>query len=108
MKQVQHIMRDPDPAIYLEVSPYEGDGGHLIGRLPGSLQVSDLKALRRPVSPIKAIRAKCLDCCAGSQAEVRKCVSINCPLWSMRMGVNPFYGNRAGSENKPASLEASR
>ena len=25
------------------------------------------------LTPMKAIRAKCLDCCAGSQAEVRLC-----------------------------------
>jgi hypothetical protein len=34
----------------------------------------------------KAIRAKCLDCCCGNSAEVRKCTLTNCPLWIYRMG----------------------
>lgn len=34
----------------------------------------------------KAIRLKCLDCCAGNSAEVRRCPSMNCPLWRYRMG----------------------
>ena len=38
------------------------------------------------VSRSKAIRLKCLDCCAGQAAEVRKCTAENCPLWRYRMG----------------------
>lgn len=34
----------------------------------------------------KAIRAKCLDCCCGNSAEVRKCPIAWCPLWIYRMG----------------------
>lgn len=34
----------------------------------------------------KAIRAKCIDCCGGQRAEVRKCVSVDCPLHRYRMG----------------------
>ena len=34
----------------------------------------------------KAIRLKCLDCCCGQAAEVRKCPSVDCPLWRFRMG----------------------
>lgn len=34
----------------------------------------------------KAIRLKCIDCCAGNMTEVRKCPAINCPLWRFRMG----------------------
>lgn len=35
----------------------------------------------------QAIRDKCIDCCAGSQAEVRKCPVATCPLWRFRMGI---------------------
>lgn len=35
----------------------------------------------------KAIRAKCLDCCCGNSAEVRRCEITTCPLWIYRMGV---------------------
>lgn len=38
------------------------------------------------VSRSKAIRLKCLDCCAGQAAEVRKCPVAGCPLWRFRMG----------------------
>jgi hypothetical protein len=34
----------------------------------------------------KAIRLKCLDCCADQLAEVRKCPAVDCPLWRFRMG----------------------
>ena len=38
------------------------------------------------LSRTKAIRMKCLDCCADQLAEVRKCPATNCPLWRYRMG----------------------
>lgn len=38
------------------------------------------------VSRSKAIRLKCLDCCCGQAAEVRKCTAVNCSLWRFRMG----------------------
>jgi hypothetical protein len=38
------------------------------------------------LSRTKAIRMKCLDCCADQLAEVRKCPVTNCPLWRYRMG----------------------
>lgn len=41
------------------------------------------------LTPMKAIRAKCLDCCAGSQAEVRLCPMLDCPLWPYRKGHRP-------------------
>lgn len=34
----------------------------------------------------KAIRLKCLDCCCGNSAEVRRCPATGCPLWRYRMG----------------------
>ena len=34
----------------------------------------------------KAIRLKCIDCCCGNTAEVRKCPAESCPLWRFRMG----------------------
>ncbi len=44
-------------------------------------------------TPLKAIRAKCLDCVCFQPSEVRKCPAKECPLWPFRMGRNP---NRAG------------
>ena len=38
------------------------------------------------ITRAKAIRLKCLDCCCGQSAEVRRCPSTNCSLWPYRMG----------------------
>ncbi len=39
--------------------------------------------------PLKAIRAKCLDCCAGQVKEIRLCPLTQCALWPYRMGKRP-------------------
>lgn len=41
------------------------------------------------LTPIKAIRAKCVDCCCGNVAEVRRCPATNCTLYPYRMGKRP-------------------
>ena len=40
-------------------------------------------------TPIKAMRAKCLDCCCGSPKEVRLCPVIECALYPYRFGRRP-------------------
>lgn len=42
-----------------------------------------------PATPLKAIRAKCLDCCCGSTEEVKLCTIPTCPLYKYRLGKNP-------------------
>ena len=49
-------------------------------------------------NPVKAIRAKCIDCSGGQLGEVRLCPVKACPLYPFRMGDNPF---RAKAEKKP-------
>lgn len=44
-------------------------------------------------SPLKAIRANCLDC-VGTAHEVKHCVCIKCPLYPFRFGKNPFREKR--------------
>lgn len=41
------------------------------------------------LTPIKAIRAKCLDCCAGQRNEVKQCTCTKCSLYPYRMGHRP-------------------
>ena len=41
-------------------------------------------------NPVKAIRAKCLDCCCGQANEVRECPITDCPLYAFRFGKNPY------------------
>ena len=40
-------------------------------------------------TPIKAIRAKCLDCACNQIVEVRLCPITDCPLYEYRMGHRP-------------------
>lgn len=44
------------------------------------------------LTPIKAIRAKCLDCCCGQYQEVRLCASETCSLHPYRLGKRPKEG----------------
>ena len=40
-------------------------------------------------TPIKAMRAKCIDCCCGSYKEIKECTVIDCDLYPYRMGRRP-------------------
>ena len=63
------------------------------------------------VSRSKAIRLKCIDCCCGNMAEVRRCPAEQCPLWRYRMGkeirdgVSEETEHEASSENPSFSDE---
>lgn len=46
------------------------------------------KAIKR-LSPVKAIKIKCLDCSDGVKKEVRECIILDCPLYPFRLGKNP-------------------
>ena len=56
------------------------------------------------LTPVKAIRAKCLDCCCGHPSEVRLCTTEKCPLHPYRMGKRPKAGGdtREGSNSADA------
>lgn len=41
------------------------------------------------LTPMKAIRKKCLDCCCGQKLEVKLCTCKTCPLHAYRMGKRP-------------------
>ena len=74
----------------LEISASRSDDSELVGRLPADVPLEFLRGAYRARNPVKAIRAKCLDCCCAQVDEVRKCVSVDCPSWPFRMGSNPF------------------
>jgi len=48
------------------------------------------------ITPIKAIRLKCLDCWCGSYKEVRLCLVKDCPLHPYR------HGKRLPTSNRPS------
>lgn len=57
------------------------------------------------LTPIKAIRAKCLDCTCGQFSEVRECRLTTCPLWEYRMGHRPKNEEREDTEDVEALSE---
>ena len=40
----------------------------------------------KEITPMKAIRQKCLDCSCGSSEEVKNCFAKKCPLYQFRFG----------------------
>lgn len=56
------------------------------------------------ISPLKAIRAKCIDCSAGSVEEVKSCPVTDCPLYPFRMGKNPYRTPRKLTDEQKARL----
>lgn len=54
------------------------------------------------LSPVKAIKIKCLDCSGGSKKEVRECIIQDCSLYPFRLGKNP---NRKLKRNSVSTIE---
>ena len=48
------------------------------------------EAGHKPMSPLKAIRAKCYDCSYFQLNEIRLCEAVNCALWPFRAGKHPW------------------
>jgi hypothetical protein len=96
-----------DRSKFLEPSPYEADGGHLIGRDPRQVPLAEIRQLQHPETPLRAIRAYCIDCSGGNAAEARKCTAVFCPLWPMRMSANPFHASSASAKLDMANFGTS-
>ncbi len=80
-----------------------GDDGELVARDPREMSVAELGELgHKRMSPLKALRARCIDCCAGSRHEVLLCTAVTCPAWPFRMGANPFRTKRVLSDEERA------
>lgn len=78
--------------------------GHAIGRDPRKVTQAELEAAGHArMSPLRALRLRCLDCCAGSPDEVRLCTAVTCPSWPFRAGSNPWR-----AEPSEARRESSR
>ena len=88
----------------LEISPHQADGGERTGKIPNEVPSDFLARYYREKNPLRAIRAKCLDCCSGSASEVRKCVAVDCSLWPFRIGVNPFRKKRTLSAEQKCEM----
>ena len=53
----------------------------------------------RKITPLKAIRLKCLDCTCNQAKEVTLCTVTNCPLYAFRTGHRPQKGNYTNTES---------
>ena len=56
-------------------------------------------------TPIKAIRAKCLDCSGWSSHEVDLCVIPDCPLFPYRTGKHPKLKGRVLTEEQREAVK---
>lgn len=83
---------------------YTDSVGEQSGRDPRDMSPADLNALGHEAMPVlKAIRAKCMDCCGQQPSEVRRCTASACPLWPFRMGSNPWRTAREMSDEERAA-----
>ena len=48
------------------------------------------------LTPVKAIRANCIECSGHNFAEVKRCEMDYCPLYPYRMGKNPSRAGKGG------------
>jgi hypothetical protein len=60
------------------------------------------------LTPLKAIRAKCMDCSDMSAKEVRLCPCKECPLYPFRFGKNPSRKGIGGNIQNAKILQKSR
>lgn len=56
-------------------------------------------------SPLKAIRAKCMECSCDSISEIKNCPIEKCPLFPFRFGRNPFAKRELSPEQREAAAE---
>lgn len=56
-------------------------------------------------SPLKAIRQHCIECMGDQVREVPYCNVKRCPLYSFRLGKNPYSTRHLTEEQKQAAAE---
>lgn len=59
-------------------------------------------------TPIKAIRANCLECVCGSPKAVRECHLASCPLHPYRLGHRPTDEQRLAYEKSATRVPTYR
>lgn len=74
----------------------------------GRNKKGDVMKVLKKMTPLKAIRARCLDCCCGQAYEVKRCTVQDCPLWAWRFGHTPNDVPTYEAEITEAQAEAGR
>jgi hypothetical protein len=88
--------------------------GHPAGRDPREMTQDELReAGHEPMSPLQALRARCLDCGGYQEKEVALCSAVDCPSWPFRMGTDPWRkpaseARREAARKAMTKLNASR
>ena len=80
--------------------PLTGDDKKVLKRKEVILEAYEGEKL----TPGKAMRAFCIDCCGGSRNEVYLCPSTDCSLWAYRLGKNPYLQDRVISDERMEKL----
>src|SRR5690242_11291356 len=87
---------------HTEIANVEGSET-AIGRDPRQMteiELIELGHVKRPL--LRVIRANCVECSGGSEAEVRRCRMVACQFWPYRMGTNPFQHRELSDEQREA------
>ncbi len=60
------------------------------------------------LSPMRAIRKFCLDCCGGQRNEVTHCTDPDCALFEYRLGKRPETVEKEQKEKPKRSFQRTR
>lgn len=60
---------------------------------------------KKITSPLKAIRAFCIECNCGQVYEVTRCPCTSCPLYEFRHGKNPYRKRELTEEQRKQLVE---
>ena len=83
--------------------------GAEIGRDPRRMTGDELEVLgHRRMSPLHALRLRCIDCSGDSATEVRMCTAVRCPAWPFRMGTNPWRASVSEARREAARRAAAK
>jgi hypothetical protein len=74
---------------------------HIVRYVHGTKTVTKLAA---DLTPLKAIRAKCIDCSGGSPKVATECHILECSLWPYRLGRRPKFVKGAVAPGMPHNL----
>lgn len=55
---------------------------------------------QKTLTPVKAIRAKCIECSGGNRSEADRCQIKDCPRYAYRHGKNPNRKPRVMTEEQ--------
>jgi hypothetical protein len=87
----------------------EKQNGWDVGRDPREMTRAELELLGHGKKPLlRAMRARCLDCCAGQPNEVRLCTAVHCPLWPYRMSTDPWRKEPSEAQREHARTLAAK